>query len=177
MRTSRFVIVIRAVIVFFLIWMIIGWALNTPINNKQWSPWFVLGLSVGTVLLYGPFGWLFVRIGMAILHGNDPEYIHFKKNGGDPYFASLPWPFNPDSRVTRVTGRKEPKTAFVPPADWQFQCPACGARVQHRIDICWHCGYGSNGDSTAYFERYGVEFRPPEILPDEWERIRRRHGR
>jgi hypothetical protein len=30
---------------------------------------------------------------------------------------------------------------------------------------------------TAYFNQNGVEFRPPEIPPDEWEWIRRRHGR
>ncbi len=155
---------------------IIGWAFNTPINSKQWSPWFVLALSVGTILLYGGFGWVFVRIGMAILHGNDPEYHRFLRSGGDPYFASLPWPFNPDSHVTRVTGRQEPKTAFVPPADWTFQCPRCGARVQHRIDICWNCSYGANGDSTAYFDQNG-DACPPDVSPEEWQRIRRQHGR
>ena len=156
MRTSRFVIIIRSCIIFFIIWTVIGWAFNTPTANKQWSPWFVLALSLGTILLYGGFGWIFVRIGMAVLHGNDPDYHRFLRSGGDPYFASLPWPFNPDSRATRVTGIREPKTPFVPPDDWRFQCPNCGARVQHRIDVCWNCGYGSNT-------------RPTQINHEEWE--------
>jgi hypothetical protein len=30
------------------------------------------------------------------------------------------------------------------------------ARVEHRIDVCWNCGYGSNGDSNAKFTESGA---------------------
>jgi len=35
--------------------------------------------------------------------------------------------------------------AFVPPANWRYQCPRCGARVEHKIDVCWNCKYGADG--------------------------------
>ena len=48
-------------------------------------------------------------------------------------------------RVARgeITKLPEPRyTTFVPPQDWTYQCPKCGARVQHAIDVCWNCNYG-----------------------------------
>jgi hypothetical protein len=30
---------------------------------------------------------------------------------------------------------------FMPPDNWRYQCPECGARVEHAIDSCWNCGY------------------------------------
>ena len=46
-------------------------------------------------------------------------------------------------------------SSFVPPAEWRYQCPKCGSRVQHSVDVCWNCNYGADGDSTAYHGRFG----------------------
>jgi hypothetical protein len=45
--------------------------------------------------------------------------------------------------------------SFVPPRHWRFRCPVCGARVEHRLDVCWNCGYGADGDTTAFFRAIG----------------------
>jgi hypothetical protein len=59
----------------------------------------------------------------------------------DPYFDSLPWPLNPDSKITKETGIEEPSTSFRPPASWKFQCPVCGARQPSRVCVCWNWNY------------------------------------
>ena len=177
MRTSKFKICIRATLIVFLIYMALAWAWNSITNTNFWTPLEMFISAVLSVVIFGGLLGLVVRLVAGLIYGRDPDYRQWLDDGGDPFFAVLPWPFHPDSQLTRETGIQEPSTSVVPPADWQYQCPSCGARVQRRIDVCWNCSYGSNGDSTVYFERYGVEFRPPEILPDEWERIRRRHGR
>ena len=64
--------------------------------------------------------------------------------------------FNFDSELIRDGGFEEPEyTGFVPPADWRFQCPACGARQPFDFGVCWLCGYGADGDDTAYYRRWG----------------------
>ena len=76
--------------------------------------------------------------------------------GGRPYWDSIGWPINTATPIERETGLAEPEyTDFVPPADWKYQCPVCGARVEKQIDVCWRCGYGRDGDSTAYQQRWG----------------------
>ncbi|WP_146408290.1 hypothetical protein [Allorhodopirellula heiligendammensis] len=108
---------------------------------------------------------------MALLFGENWQYRAYRNSGGDPFFDSLPQVFNPDSQTVRQTRMDEPQTNFVPPASWQFRCPQCNARVQHRVDVCWNCGYGADSDSTAYFERYG-DVKPPEISEEHWAKIR-----
>lgn len=35
-------------------------------------------------------------------------------------------------------------TDFVPPPDWTYWCPVCGARLQSGTNVvCWHCNYGA----------------------------------
>lgn len=142
MRTSNFQILVRTFVILFLISCGIA-RVWTAVVGTSFSFFMPFVFTITIMVLYMGFGWAFVRAGMSVLHRNDPNYQRFRENGGDPYFASLPWPLNPDSHTTRVTGRQEPRTAFVPPNDWKYQCPQCGARVQHKIDICWNCNYGA----------------------------------
>lgn len=173
MRTSRFSIFIRATVIVFVIYMMMATMWNSITNTNFWKPSEMAISAVLTVLLFGGFAWAVTNLGMALIHGRSSQYHAYRQSGGDPYFDSLPWPLNPDSRQVRETGMAEPQTAFRPPASWKFQCPVCGARVQHRIDVCWNCNYGADGDSTAYFERFGS--KPDEISEQEWAEIRSRH--
>lgn len=73
----------------------------------------------------------------------DPGFENFRANGGHVFWDGpcMSQLFNPDSSITRQTGRGEPiYTSFVPPPDWESQCAKCGARVQSKTPTCWHCG-------------------------------------
>jgi hypothetical protein len=118
LRTSKFKICIRATVIVFAIYMDIAWAWNSITNTSLWKPMEMFVSAVLTVVIFGGLLWLFVRLVVGLIHGRDPEYQHWRENGGDPFFAVLPWPLNPDSKITRQTGIREPKTSFVPPATW-----------------------------------------------------------
>ena len=165
MRTSRFVIVVRAVIIVFVIYMMMAWAWNSITLSNTWTAWEMFVSAVLTVILFGGFAWLMTNLGMAVLFGRNSDYRQMRSNGFDPYFDSLPWPLNSNA----VIGNPNP-SAF------KFHCPVCSCPVEKRIDVCPECGYGADGDSTAYFEKFGAE-RPPEVSQQEWTEIRRRHGR
>ncbi|WP_417737723.1 hypothetical protein [Rosistilla oblonga] len=174
MRTSKTAIFIRATVIVFIIYMMIAWAWNSMTNTNFWKPSEMAISAVLTVLLFGGFAWAVTNFGMALLYGRSSQYHQWKQTGGDPYFDSLPWPLNTDSRQVRETGMAEPRTSFVPPASWEFQCPVCGAKQPSLVCVCWNCNYGADGDSTAYFERFGS--KPDEISEQEWAEIRSRHG-
>lgn len=114
--------------------------------------------AVLTVAFFGGIAWAITNFGMGLIYGRNSEYQRYEQSGGDPFIDTLPMIFK--------SGESE----------WQFQCPACGSPVQNRIDVCSRCNYGLNGDSTAYFDRYG-DVKPPEMNEDEWEEIRKRNGR
>ncbi|TWU41864.1 hypothetical protein [Novipirellula artificiosorum] len=87
---------------------------------------------------------------------DDPDYRQWTIAGGHYFWDTLPAILNPDSEMIRNGGFVEPSyTDFTPPPHWQHQCPVCGARVEHAVDVCWNCCYGADGDSSAYFRRYG----------------------
>ena len=156
MRTSKVSILLRATAIVFMIYMAMAWSWNSITGTNFWKPFEMAVAAVLTVMLHGGFAWLFTNLGMTALYGRDSEYQRFQNRGGDPFFDSLPPPLNTDSEITRFTGLQEPSyTDFIPPRHWRFQCPRCGARVEHRIDVCWNCRYGEDGDSTDYYRRWG----------------------
>lgn len=156
MRTSRSTIFVRACLIVFVVFMMIASAWNWATETNFWTPLEMAISAVLTVVLFGGFCWLVVNFGMAILYGRSSEYQRYRRTGGDPYFDSLPLPINPDSEITRQTGLGEPPYgSSVPPAHWRFQCPRCGSRVEQRIDVCWNCRYGEDGDSSDYYRRWG----------------------
>ncbi len=56
----------------------------------------------------------------------------------------LPDDLSERMRLGRFRTPPEPVyTAFVPPPDWNFHCPVCGARVQRPVEVCWNCNLGS----------------------------------
>lgn len=116
----------------------------------------VIGVSVLLTILVTSIGWLTVTLGSNILLHNNADFQKWKKKGGRPYWDSLGWPINTSTPLERRSGLAEPTyDEFTPPANWKYQCPVCGARVEKQIDVCWRCFYGANGDSTAYYERWG----------------------
>lgn len=110
--------------------------------------WMLLGHGIGHLFIYP--------------HDPSGNYYAVRRAGWHPCWDGRLWPiFNPDSELIRDGGFEEPEyTYFVPPADWQFQCPVCGARQPYQKCVCWACEYGADGDSTAYYERW-VDVDPP----------------
>jgi hypothetical protein len=129
---------------------------NTLSGTNMFPFGAVIGVSVVLTVLFNAVGWIVVTAGSKVLLNNDPEFQKWKQMGGRPYWDSIGWPINTATPIERQTGLAEPEyTNFVPPADWRYQCPVCGARVEKQIDVCWQCSYGANADSTAYHQRWG----------------------
>ena len=157
---SRMTIWLKTCWVFFLILMpfylffnLIGITLEMPVV-------LILAMIFGTWATF--FQWAFVTAIMNLWYRNDARYHKWKDAGGRPYWDTVQWPVGPwpkkTSAIETETGLAEPKyTDFVPPPDWRFQCPTCGARVKKQMDVCWRCSYGADGDSTAYYERWGAK--------------------
>ncbi len=156
MRTSKFGVFVRSCVVVFLIYMVLSMLWNWMSGTFFWTPFHMAVSAVITVAFFGGIAWVITNLGMFLIYGRNSEYQRYRQGGGDPFFDSFPRIFNPNE------------------SDWQFQCPVCGSLVENRIDVCGRCGYGSDGDSSAYFERYG-DVKPPEMNDGEWEEIRRRH--
>ena len=113
MRTSKIAIFIRATVIVFVIYMMMAWAWNSMTNTQlleaignghqcRVSQCCSLVASLGRLS----------KVGMALIYGRSQQYHAYRRGGGDPYFDSLPWPFNPDSRQVRETGMAEPRTSF-----------------------------------------------------------------
>lgn len=138
-------------------WWIVGFVVLTVLPVV--SAWR-FSIVLATIMLTLQIGIALVAhgIGHFFIYPNDPigNYYTVRRAGWHPFWDRL-WPiFNPDSDLIRDGGFEEPEyTGFVPPADWQHQCPVCGARQPFEFGVCWLCGYGADGDSTAYYERWG----------------------
>lgn len=155
-RPSVFVLLLRYFVTVFVITFLISLFWNVLSGSNMFPFSAVIGVSLVLTMLFNVVGWVVVTIGgEAILH-NDPNFQKWKKMGGRPYWDSIGWPINAATSIERETGLAEPEyTDFVPPAEWRYQCPVCGARVEKQIDVCWKCNYGADGDSTAYRQRWG----------------------
>jgi hypothetical protein len=155
-RPSAIVLLFRYFVTVFVIILAISLFWNTLSGTNMFPFGAVIGVSVVLTVLFNVVGWVVVTLGgEAILH-NDPNFQKWKRMGGRPYWDSIGWPINTATPIERQTGLAEPEyTDFVPPTDWRYQCPVCGARVEKQIDVCWQCSYGANGDSTAYHQRWG----------------------
>lgn len=110
----------------------------------SWYFWFVLSHSVVWMLVWLQLG--IHRFSHHYVYPLDPNgnYYQVRQAGWHPFWDRLPRLFNPDTELIRDGGIQEPRyTGFVPPASYRFQCPNCGSRVQHQIDVCWNCKFGS----------------------------------
>ena len=155
-RPSAFVLLLRYFVTMFVITFLISLFWNTLSGSNMFPFKAVIGVSVVLTVLFNFVGWIVVTLGgEAILH-NDPNFQKWKQMGGRPYWDSIGWPINTATPIERQTGLAEPDyTDFIPPSHFKYQCPVCGSRVEKKIDICWRCGYGRDGDSTAYHQRWG----------------------
>lgn len=155
-RPSAFVLMLRYFMTVFLIVFMISLFWNGLSGTNMLPLKVVVGVSAVLTVLFNVVGWVVVTIGGEAILRNDANYQKWKRMGGRPYWDSVGWPINTSTPIERETGLAEPEyTDFVPPADWRYQCPVCGARVEKQIDVCWQCGYGRGGDSTAYHQRWG----------------------
>lgn len=159
-KTSRKYLLFRMWFTVFIIVCIIRLFWNTVSGFNMFPLNVAFGVSVMLTGLFTVMGLIVVGGGTNFLHRNDPEFQRWKKNGGRAYWDTLGWPIGTASPIERQTGLAEPKyKKFVPPANWQYQCPVCGSRVEKAVDVCWNCNYGADGDSTAYRKRWG---NPPK---------------
>ena len=155
-RPSVFVLLFRYFITVFVITFLLSMFWNGLSGTNMFPFKAVIGVSVALTVLFNVVGWIINTVAGEALFGRNAEYQKWKKTGGRPYWDSLGWPINTATPIERQTGLAEPEyTDFVPPADWRYQCPVCGSRVEKQIDVCWNCNYGANGDSTAYHQRWG----------------------
>ena len=155
-RPSVVVLMFRYFVTIFMITFLISIFWNTLSGTNMFPFSAVIGVSVVLTVLFNVVGWVVVTGGSKVLLNNDPDFQKWKEMGGRPYWDSIGWPINTATPIERETGLAEPEyTDFVPPASWRYQCPVCGARVEKKIDTCWRCSYGANGDSTAYHQRWG----------------------
>lgn len=167
-RTSRSAIFFRAFLLVFVISIVLAEFWNWATGTRFWSPLEIAIASLLIVVFFGGFAWLVPNVGTRLLFRNDQNFRRYIDSGGDPYLDVLPKPLNHDSEITRETGLREPEyDSFVPPSHYKFQCPRCGARVEHRIDVCWACGYGEDGDSTDYYRRWGHFGKPDDGSNDQ----------
>lgn len=155
-RPSVFVLLLRYFVTVFVITFLISLFWNVLSGSNMFPFSAVIGVSLVLTMLFNVVGWVVVTIGGEAILRNDPNFQKWKRMGGRPYWDSIGWPINTATPIESETGLAEPEyTGFVPPADWRYQCPVCGARVEKQIDVCWRCSYGADGDSTAYRERWG----------------------
>jgi len=155
-RPSPLLLTLRFLGVAFVVCLMMAVFWNTLSGMIMFPFVAVVCVAVVLTVIFISVGWTTVTVGSEVLLKDDPEFQKWKAQGGRPYWDSLPTLINPATLIERQTGLAEPKyTDFVPPADWVYQCPVCGSRVKHKIDVCWSCSYGADGDGTAYYERFG----------------------
>ncbi len=155
-RPSAFALLLRYFMTIFVITFLISMFWNGLSGTNMFPFRAVIGVSVVLTVLFNVVGWVVVTGGSKMLLNNDPNFQKWKRMGGRPYWDSIGWPINTATPIERETGLAEPEyTDFVPPDYYRFQCPVCGSRVEKQIDVCWQCGYGRDGDSTAYHQRWG----------------------
>lgn len=155
-RPSVVFLMFRYFMTVFVITFLVSLFWNTLSGTNMFPFKVVIGVAVVLTLLFNVVGWIVVTLGGEVILHNDANFQKWKRMGGRPYWDSIGWPINTATPIERQTGLAEPEyTDFVPPADWCYQCPVCGARVEKQIDVCWRCSYGADGDSTAYHQRWG----------------------
>jgi hypothetical protein len=155
-RPSAIVLLFRYFMTIFVITFLVSMFWNTLSGTNMFPFGAVIGVSLVLTVLFNAVGWIVVTGGSQVLLNNDPEFQKWKRMGGRPYWDSIGWPVNTATPIERQTGLAEPEyTNFVPPADWRYQCPVCGSRVEKQIDMCWNCSYGHDSDSTVYHQRWG----------------------
>lgn len=124
-------------------WLIISFVVLVilPVN----VPAFRYSPVLATILVTKYLFWMLLghALGHLFVYPHDPSgnYYAVRRAGWHPFWDRL-WPiFNPDSELIRDGGFEEPEyTDFIPPPEWVFQCPVCGARQPYQVCVCWIAG-------------------------------------
>lgn len=169
-RTPHYVVYIRMTL--FMLAFLLGaeWLIQTALNREFAGYWTAaLAAYLAAFILMACS--MLAHSGMAwAVMNDDPKYQSLKAKGFDFFLDNLPETLNPDNDLERETGLKEPQyNGFVPPKNWLYQCPRCGARVEKQIDVCWNCQYGADGNSADYYQRWGNTPGPYAPLPTDEE--------
>lgn len=88
------------------------------------------------------YWWVIRYLGQLTLQ-NNPDYQEFVSRGGHYLWDFMPKILSSDTDSVSCGGMPEPKTSFKPPSYWRYQCPKCGASVEHAVDACWNFEYGN----------------------------------
>ena len=156
-RTSRFVIFLRAT--FYGGCLLRLFFHSLPFSGHYyattWSTWWFPFLLSASMMV--PIGLFCMAVDYFVyggLFGDGAEYQRLRQQGWSPFWDRLPPPYNFDSEYTRQTGLGEPSqvTQLQNP---QYQCPACGVKVEQSFGVCWNCNYGADGKTH------------PSLLPRE----------
>jgi len=148
-RSAVSVILRNMAITFCVVWSFL------LLFGVGWFFWYMISHATVWVIIF----WQLVTHRMAhhfVYPFVDPNYHSVRKAGWHPFWDVTP--FNLDNDLIKDGGFEEPEyKEFVPPADWRFQCPVCGARQPTDFGVCWFpgCDYGEDGDDTAYYKRWG----------------------
>ena len=128
-------------------------------NTLSWmagaGTMFPMAVAFWVAVVLTVSGWTGATVGSTVFLRNHEGHQNWKKRGGRPFWDTVGWPINTATDIERETGIAEPEyTTWTPPAHFKYQCPKCGSRVEKKIDVCWNCNYGADGDSTAYRQRF-----------------------
>jgi hypothetical protein len=161
-RTPVLVIILRFYLVVFAIFFGIATLVNWSGGRVliDWSLTWSVPAVLTAMFIFG--GWPVVTIATEIICYGDPVYKLAKKQTGfRPYWDSLPPLINPSTNAF-----------FGPPVKYAI-CPRCEGCVDSdptKPINCPHCGYGSDGDYSAYFAKHGY-VRPAGMSEADWNRI------
>lgn len=147
-KTPRWKIASKVAFITWLLCLVFGFPylfLLAFANGNDLEAW-TKALFYFTVIVFGTiyafmFGMSLLLNTISWVVDRDPVSKELRRRGFDVYFDHLPSTINPDPMIVRGGGLPEPQTAFMPPDDWHWQCPACGARnPAQEGGACWHCG-------------------------------------
>lgn len=154
-RPSPIYLIFRMFGYFFGGFLLARWFWNSLSGRDMFPLTVALWCSVVMTALTVIPGWLVITFTSSVIYRHDHRHQMEKRSGFRPYWDTLPWPVQP---------------RFVPPKTWMFCCPVCCSRVEKQIDVCWNCGYGADGDSTAYFRQFEVASKSSGSLSPEDQR-------
>lgn len=151
-RPSPFRLIFRMFLYFFGGFFLAAVFWNTLAGREMFPYTVVFWCAVVMTAITIIPGWLVMTFTSNVIYRHNYQHQVDKRNGFRPYWDTLPWPVQP---------------RFVPPAHWEFSCPVCQARVEKAIDVCWNCGYGKDGDSSAYYDQFNQPSQgdPPDFRP------------
>jgi hypothetical protein len=154
MRGTLFFLVVYATVVGWFFWGTMGWT-DGFLYMFLVSHFTVYSLVIPQLIIHS-------IMSDTIYPSLEEKFERMVQSGYSPFWDELHPIFNPTSYFVKQGGFEEPTyTGFVPPSHWRYQCPNCGVKLERNPTICWNCNYGADGNSDAYYKRWGHIDPPP----------------